>query len=141
MQIQVTFEIDSNGIVNVSATDLETGQKTSTTINLSSGLSEQDLQKAMDDNAAVELAHGGPRRPWPRARTAWTPQFLIEVETLAAVLDQLDYFGVLKIPQTATPAEIKAAYYRESRAYHPDRYAALALGRAQGDDRRASTGG
>ncbi|HVO21601.1 MAG TPA: Hsp70 family protein [Anaeromyxobacter sp.] len=56
VQIQVTFEIDSNGIVNVSATDLETGQKTSTTINLSSGLSETDLQKAIDDNAAVELA-------------------------------------------------------------------------------------
>ncbi len=51
--------------------------------------------------------------------------FLLEVETLAAVLDQLDYYGVLKIQQTATPAEIKAAYYRESRAYHPDRYAAL----------------
>ncbi len=51
--------------------------------------------------------------------------FLIEVETLAAVIDQLDYFGVLKIPQTATPGEIKAAYYRESRAYHPDRYATL----------------
>src|SRR5512147_2402198 len=51
--------------------------------------------------------------------------FLMEVETVAAVLDQLDYFGVLKIQQTATPAEIKAAYYRESRAYHPDRYAAL----------------
>ena len=52
-------------------------------------------------------------------------QFLIEVETLAAVLDQLDYFGVLKVPQAATPGDIKAAYYRESRAYHPDRYAAL----------------
>src|SRR5512140_2078692 len=61
VQLQVTFEIDSNGIVNVAATDLETGQKTSTTINLSSGLSERDLQKAVDDNAAVELAHGGPR--------------------------------------------------------------------------------
>ncbi len=52
------------------------------------------------------------------------PQFLIEVETLAQALDQLDYFGVLKIPQNATPADIKAAYYRESRAYHPDRFAA-----------------
>jgi len=58
VQIQVTFEIDSNGIVNVSATDLETGQKTSTTINLSSGLSEQDLSKAIDDNAGVVLARG-----------------------------------------------------------------------------------
>src|SRR5690349_3139713 len=52
-------------------------------------------------------------------------QFLIEVETLAGALDQLDYFGVLKISQTATPPEIKAAYYRESRAYHPDRFAAF----------------
>lgn len=52
------------------------------------------------------------------------PQFLIEVDALAAALDQLDYFGVLKIAQTATPAEVKAAYYRESRAYHPDRFAA-----------------
>jgi curved DNA-binding protein CbpA len=53
------------------------------------------------------------------------PQFLNEVETLAAALDQLDYFGVLKIPRTSTPPEIKAAYYRESRAFHPDRFAAV----------------
>ena len=52
-------------------------------------------------------------------------QFLIEAETLAAALDQLDYFAVLGLGQAATPGEIKAAYYRESRAYHPDRYAAL----------------
>jgi curved DNA-binding protein CbpA len=52
------------------------------------------------------------------------PSFLIEVETLAASLDQLDYFGVLKVPQGAGLAEIKAAYYRESRTYHPDRFAA-----------------
>ncbi len=51
-------------------------------------------------------------------------QFAIEVEALASALDQLDYFGILKLPQTATPAEIKAAYYRESRAFHPDRFAA-----------------
>ncbi len=50
--------------------------------------------------------------------------FLFEVEALAAALDQLDYFGVLKLPQGAGHAEIKAAYYRESRAYHPDRFAA-----------------
>ena len=52
-------------------------------------------------------------------------QFLIEVETLAAVLDQLDYYGVLKLAQGAGAAEVKAAYYRESRAYHPDRFAAV----------------
>ncbi len=56
VQIQVTFEIDPNGIVNVSATDLETGQKTSTTISLSSGLTEADIQAAIDKNAEMELA-------------------------------------------------------------------------------------
>ncbi len=52
-------------------------------------------------------------------------QFIHEVETLAAAVDQLDYFGILKIPQGAAPADIKEAYYRESRAYHPDRFAAV----------------
>jgi DnaJ-class molecular chaperone len=51
-------------------------------------------------------------------------QFLIEAETLATVLDQLDYYAVLKVPRTATPGEIKRAYYRESRMFHPDRFAA-----------------
>jgi DnaJ-class molecular chaperone len=47
------------------------------------------------------------------------------VETLVQVLDQLDYYGVLKVPQGAGAAEVKAAYYRESRAFHPDRFAAV----------------
>jgi DnaJ-class molecular chaperone len=51
-------------------------------------------------------------------------QFLIEAETLAAVLDQLDYYAVLKLHREATPGEIKRAYYRESRVFHPDRFAA-----------------
>lgn len=53
------------------------------------------------------------------------PQFLQEVEALSQALDALDYFGILKLPQTAGVAEIRAAYHRESRAYHPDRFAAL----------------
>ncbi len=59
VQIQVTFEIDSNGIVNVSAQDLESGQRTSTTISLSSGLSEAELRSAIDKNAGLELASHG----------------------------------------------------------------------------------
>ena len=51
--------------------------------------------------------------------------FLIEVETLSGALDQLDYFAVLKLTPAATPAEIRGAYHRESRLYHPDRYAAV----------------
>ena len=52
-------------------------------------------------------------------------QFRQEVAALVQALDQLDYFGVLKLSQTAGVAEVKAAYHRESRAYHPDRFAAL----------------
>ncbi|HZH04846.1 MAG TPA: Hsp70 family protein, partial [Myxococcaceae bacterium] len=59
VKIEVTFEIDTNGIVNVSAADLETGQKTSTTISLSSGLSESDIQKSMAAHQALSLARGG----------------------------------------------------------------------------------
>src|SRR5579862_6276723 len=48
--------------------------------------------------------------------------FEIEAQALAQVLDELDYFQILKVGQNANPNEIKAAYYRESRSYHPDRF-------------------
>ena len=54
--------------------------------------------------------------------------FEIEAQALAQILDELDYFQILKIAQHASPVEIKAAYYRESRAYHPDRYSTLPPG-------------
>jgi len=52
--------------------------------------------------------------------------FEIEAQALAQILDELDYFQILKVGQAASPGEIKAAYYRESRAYHPDRFSSLA---------------
>lgn len=45
-----------------------------------------------------------------------------EVETLAGILDHLDYFQVLKLEATASEGEIKAAYHRQSRLFHPDRF-------------------
>ena len=54
--------------------------------------------------------------------------FQIETQALAQILDELDYFQILKIGQNASPNEIKAAYYRESRAYHPDRFSTLEAG-------------
>src|SRR5229473_6507731 len=56
VKIDVNFEINTDGMVNVSATDLETGQKTSTTITLSSGLSEADIQKSIEANKAIQLS-------------------------------------------------------------------------------------
>ncbi|MBP5665481.1 MAG: molecular chaperone DnaK [Clostridia bacterium] len=48
-QIEVTFDIDANGIVNVSAKDLGTGKEQKITITSSSNLSEADIQKAVKD--------------------------------------------------------------------------------------------
>ena len=48
----------------------------------------------------------------PEAQVAWK----------AERLDALDYFELLGVPTTASAGEVKRAFYRESRAYHPDRF-------------------
>ncbi|WP_046214696.1 molecular chaperone DnaK [Paenibacillus wulumuqiensis] len=48
-QIEVTFDIDANGIVNVSATDKGTGKSQKITITSSSGLSDEEVEKMMKD--------------------------------------------------------------------------------------------
>lgn len=48
-QIQVAFDIDANGIVNVSAKDLGTGKEQAITITSSGGLSEDDIEKMVQD--------------------------------------------------------------------------------------------
>ena len=51
-QIEVTFEIDANGILNVSAKDLKTGNSQSITITTSSNLSDEDIERAIRDAEA-----------------------------------------------------------------------------------------
>ena len=48
-QIEVTFDIDANGIVNVSAKDMGTGKEQSIKITASSGLSEEEIDKLVKD--------------------------------------------------------------------------------------------
>jgi len=48
-QIEVTFDIDSNGIVNVSAKDLGTGKEQKITITASTNLSKEDIDKAVKE--------------------------------------------------------------------------------------------
>ena len=50
-QIEVTFDIDANGIVKVSARDLDTDKEQSITITGSSNLSEEEIRRAMQDAA------------------------------------------------------------------------------------------
>lgn len=51
-QIEVTFDIDANGIVNVSAKDMATGKEHKIRIEASSGLSEQEIQRMVKDAEA-----------------------------------------------------------------------------------------
>ena len=53
-QIEVTFDIDANGILSVTAKDKGTGKEQKITITANSGLSEQDIQRMVDDAKAHE---------------------------------------------------------------------------------------
>lgn len=55
-QIEVTFDIDTNGILNVSAKDKATGKEQNIRIEASSGLSEDEIQRMRDEAKANEAA-------------------------------------------------------------------------------------
>lgn len=61
-QIEVTFEIDANGIVKVSAKDLGTGNRQEITISSTTNMSEDEIRRAMEDAKQYEA--------WDRARKA-----------------------------------------------------------------------
>lgn len=50
VEIEVTFEISADGIVSVSARDLETGLKQSITVTATSGLTEEEIRRMIQDN-------------------------------------------------------------------------------------------
>ncbi len=53
-QIEVTFDIDANGIVNVSAKDMGTGKEQHITITAGSNMSDEDIDKAVKEAAEYE---------------------------------------------------------------------------------------
>ena len=62
-QIEVTFDIDANGIVNVSAKDLGTGKEQHITITSSTNMSKEDIDKAVQGGRAVRRrGHEAARR-------------------------------------------------------------------------------
>ncbi len=50
------------------------------------------------------------------------PALLNEIITLSSVLDDMDYYQVLKIKPSAFASEIKQAYFNQSRMFHPDKF-------------------
>ena len=72
-QIEVTFDIDANGILNVSAKDLGTGKEQKITITASSGLNKDEIDRMVERRAVArrrgQEAPRGDRGEEP-ARTA-----------------------------------------------------------------------
>jgi len=48
-----------------------------------------------------------------------------EIRTLAGILEELDYYQVLQVAPDAPASEIRSAYHRASRRFHPDGHRAL----------------
>ncbi len=59
VEVEVTFEISADGIVSVSARDLETGQGQSITVTATSGLTEEEIQQMAQQNADYAVAVKG----------------------------------------------------------------------------------
>ncbi|MBM4319529.1 MAG: molecular chaperone DnaK, partial [Deltaproteobacteria bacterium] len=55
VQVDVTFDINADGIVSVTARNLETGEQTAIQVSASSSLTEQEIQKMMADNEGYQV--------------------------------------------------------------------------------------
>ena len=69
-QVEVTFDIDANGILNVSAKDKGTGKEQNIRIEASSGLSEEEIQKMKDEAKANEETDKKEREKIDKLNTA-----------------------------------------------------------------------
>ena len=88
-QIEVTFDIDANGIVNVSAKDLGTGKEQHITITASSNLSKEDIDKAVRE-AEQYAAEDKKRKEEVDVRNAGDQMVYQTEKTLSEMGDKVD---------------------------------------------------
>jgi len=88
-QIEVTFDIDANGIVNVSAKDLGTGKEQHITITASSNMSKEDIDKAVKD-AEKYAAEDAKRKEEVDVRNQGDQMVYQTEKTLGEMGDKLD---------------------------------------------------
>lgn len=110
-QVEVTFDIDANGIVHVSAKDLGTGKSQSIKITASSGLSEEEIQKMVRD--AEQNADADKKRAELIQAKNNLDQLVYQTEkTLKDLGDKVD--GQTKSDVDAALARAKEAVGKES---------------------------
>jgi molecular chaperone DnaK len=117
-QIEVTFNIDANGIVNVSAKDLGTGKEQAITITASTNLSKEEVDRMVRD-AELQSAADKAKRDEAEVRNNASSLIYSTEKSLKEVGDKLDAsargeveqaLGELKrVSENGTVAEIKPA--------------------------------
>jgi len=126
-QIEVTFDIDANGIVNVSAKDLGTGKKQQITITSSSGLEETEIERMIKD-AEAHADEDKKKRELVDARNqldslVYTTEKtlnenkekipLVQVQAIEEALEQAK-----KVKESENIGEIRSAIERLTQASH-----------------------
>ena len=105
-QVEVTFDIDANGIVNVSAKDVGTGREQKITITASSGLSKEEIDKMMKD-AESHAGEDEKKKAAIEARNRLDGLVYSVEKTLGENKDKVDAAAVSEIE--AAIADSKAA--------------------------------
>ncbi len=147
-QIEVTFDIDANGIVNVSAKDLGTGKEQHITITASTNMSKEDIEKAVKE-AEMYAAEDAKRKEEVDTRNQGDQMVYQTEKTLAELGDKLDpaekaevesKLQNLKTALTGTDtAAIKAATEELTQAFYKlSEKMYQAAGAAQGADPNAA---
>ncbi len=127
-QIEVTFDIDANGIVNVSAKDLGTGKEQHITITSSTNMSKEDIDKAVRE-AEQFAAEDAKKKEEIEIRNS-TDQMVYQTEkTLADLGDKLDAADKASVEAALNKAKealkgtdtaaIKAAGEELSKVFYP----------------------
>jgi molecular chaperone DnaK len=103
-QIEVTFDIDANGIVHVSAKDLGTGREQSIRITASSGLAEEEIKRMVKD-AETHAADDKKRREVIEARNHLDTLIYTTEKSLKEYADKVDSSDKQKIEDAIAKAK------------------------------------
>ena len=124
-QIEVTFNIDANGIVNVSAKDLGTGKEQAITITASTNLSKDEVDRMVKD-AELQSAADKSKREEAEVRNQASSLIYSTEKSLKEVGDKLDAGArgevesalaeLKRVSENATVAEVKPAVERLQQA-------------------------
>ena len=126
-QIEVTFDIDANGILNVSAKDKGTGKETKITITHSSGLAKDEVEKMVADARSHEAEDKARREEIEQRNRAENLAYQMEkllkenkeklsAETVKEVEEAVA--AVHEVREKGTAEEVKAAFERLEKASH-----------------------